>query len=123
MIAAASPRMNATGLLGLLAGAVERIATTCGDHRTALPEMTVHLRNRASQPVHCIYTLGIALTVQENKHVLLGDKDLSYGPGQSLLTTVDLPVSYHITRATATESYLGIMLKFDRNLITQARPK
>src|SRR5215813_5439248 len=32
-----------------------------------------------------------ALTVQGSKHVLLGDKDLSYGPGQSLLTTMDLP--------------------------------
>ena len=123
MIAAASPRMNATGLIGLLAGAVERIATASGDNRTAFPELTVHRRNRPSQPVHCIYTLGMALTVQGGKHVLLGDKDLSYGPGQSLLTTVDLPVSYHITRATATEPYLGIMLKFDRNLITQVASK
>jgi len=43
------------------------------------------------QPVHCIYTLGMALTIQGSKHVLLGEKDLSYGPGQSLLTTIDLP--------------------------------
>jgi hypothetical protein len=85
--------------------------------------LTVHRRNRPSQPVHCFYTLGMAVTVQGSKHVLLGDKDLSYGPGQSLLTTVDLPVSYHITRATATEPYLGIMLKFDRNLITQVASK
>jgi hypothetical protein len=49
----------------------------------------------------------MALTVQGSKHVLFGEKDLSYGPGQSLLTTIDLPVSYHITRATATDPYLG----------------
>jgi hypothetical protein len=61
----------------------------------------------------------MAVTVQGSKHVLLGDKNLSYGPGQSLLTTIDLPVSYHITRATAAEPYLGIMLKFDSGLITQ----
>jgi AraC-like DNA-binding protein len=65
----------------------------------------------------------MAVTVQGSKHVLLGDKDLSYGPGQSLLTTIDLPVSYHITRATPTEPYLGIMLKFDRNLITEVGSK
>lgn len=123
MIAVASPRMNATGLMGLLAQAVERIATASGDHRTAIPELTFHRRNRPSQPVHCIYTLGMALTVQGGKHVLLGDKDLSYGPGQSLLTTMDLPVSYHITRATATEPYLGIKLKFDRSFITQVSSK
>lgn len=123
MIAVPNPRMNATGYVGLLAGAVERIARTSGDHRTALPELTVYRRNRPSQPVHCFYTLGMALTVQGSKHVLLGDKDLSYGPGQSLLTTIDLPVSYHITRATTTEPYLGIMLTFDRNLITQVASK
>jgi AraC-like DNA-binding protein len=115
--------MNAAGYVGLLAGAVEQIARTPGDHRTALPELTVYRRNRPSQPVHCFYTLGMALTVQGSKHVLLGDKDLSYGPGQSLLTTIDLPVSYHITRATVTEPYLGIMLRFDRNLITQVASK
>jgi AraC-like DNA-binding protein len=102
---------------------VERIATASGDHRTAISELTLHRRNRPNQPVHCIYTLGMALTVQGSKHVLLGDKDFSYGPGQSLLTTVDLPVSYHVTRATATEPYLGIMLKFDRSFINQVASK
>jgi AraC-like DNA-binding protein len=61
----------------------------------------------------------MAVTVQGSKHVLLGEKDLSYGPGQSLLTTIDLPVSYHITRASTAEPYLGIMLKFDMSLIAQ----
>lgn len=123
MIAIANSRTSAAGLLGLLAQAVERIATVSGDHRTALPELTLHRRNRPSQPVHCVYTLGMALTVQGSKHVLLGDKDLSYGIGQSLLTTMDLPVSYYITRATATEPYLGMMLRFDRSLITQIASK
>lgn len=111
--------MNATELVGHLSRTVQRIATTSGDHRTAIPELTLHRRNRPSQPVHCIYTVGIALTVQGSKHVLLGDNNLSYGPGQSLLTAIDLPVSYHITRATVTEPYLGIMLRFDRNLVAQ----
>lgn len=123
MIAEDGPRASATVLVGLLARAVQKIATAPGDHRTALPELTLHRRNRPSQPVHCIYTLGMAVTVQGSKHVLLGEKELSYGPGQSLLTTIDLPVSYHITRATVSEPYLGIMLKFDMSLITQIASK
>lgn len=119
MIAQESHRQSAATLTGLLARAVQTLAATSGDHRTAVPELTLHRRNRPSQPVHCIYTLGMALTVQGSKHVLLGDTDMSYGPGQSLLTTIDLPVSYHITRATAAEPYLGIMLKFDRHLLAQ----
>jgi len=112
-------RTNATTLVAELASCIQRTTATAGDHRTAIPELTLHRRNRPSHPVHCVYTLGMAVTVQGSKHVLLGDKDLSYGPGQSLLTTIDLPVSYHITRATAAEPYLGIMLKFDNSLITQ----
>lgn len=73
--------------------------------------------------MHCIYTLGLALTVQGSKHVLLGERELSYGPGQSLLTTIDLPVSYHITRASAAEPYLGMMLKLDAGQITQVASK
>src|SRR5262249_58030458 len=101
------------------ARAVQRLAPSSGDHGTAVPELTLHRRNRPSQPLHCIYTLGMALTVQGSKHVLLGDAELSYGPGQSLLTAIDLPVSYHITRATAAEPYLGVMLKFDQSLLIQ----
>lgn len=94
MITEEGPRTSATTLVGFLARTVQKIASAPGDHRTALPELTLHRRNRPSQPVHCIYSLGMAFTVQGSKHVLPGEKDLSYGPGQSLLTTIDLPVSY-----------------------------
>lgn len=123
MIAEEDPRTSATALVGFLARSVQKIAAAPGDHRTAIPELTLHRRNRPSQPVHCIYTLGMAVTVQGGKHVLIGEKELSYGPGQSLLTTIDLPVSYHITRATVAEPYLGIMLKFDLSLITHVASK
>jgi AraC-like DNA-binding protein len=102
-----------------MARAVQKRIATSGDHRTAIPELTLHRRNQPTQVVRCIYTLGMAVTLQGGKHVLLGDKELSYGPGQSLLTTIDLPVSYHITRATAAEPYLGVMLKFDQSALIQ----
>jgi AraC-like DNA-binding protein len=114
-----SPRMSATGTVGLMARAVQKRIAASGDHRTAIPELTLHRRNRPTQVVHCIYMLGVAVTLQGGKHVLLGDRELSYGPGRSLLTTIDLPVSYHITRATAVEPYLGMMLKFDQSLLMQ----
>lgn len=119
MIAEDTGSLTSSALVSLLARSVQKIATASGDHRTAIPELTLHRRNRPSQPVHCVYTLGMAVTVQGSKHVLLGERDLSYGPGQSLLTAIDLPVSYHITRASAAEPYLGIMLKLDPSVIKQ----
>ena len=102
-----------------MARAVQRRTLSSGDHRTAIPELTLHRRNKSTQVVHCIYTLGMSITLQGSKHVLIGDKQLSYGPGQSMLATIDLPISYHITRATAAEPYLGVMLKFDQSLLMQ----
>ena len=60
----------------------------------------------------------MAVTLQGGKHVLMGDKPLSYGPGQPLLTTIDLPVSYHITRATPADPFC-VLLKFDQSLLMQ----
>ena len=119
MLEGESLRNSATGLVAAMAAAVHKLTRLSGDHSTAIPELTLHRRNKPTQVVHCIYTLGMAVTLQGAKHVVLGDKPLSYGPGQSLLTTIDLPVSYHITRATAAEPYLGIMLRFDISLLTQ----
>ena len=111
--------MSATETVGLMARAVQKRTLSSGDHRTAIPELTLHRRNKSTQVVHCIYTLGMSITLQGSKHVLIGDKQLSYGPGQSMLATIDLPISYHITRATAAEPYLGVMLKFDQSLLMQ----
>jgi AraC-like DNA-binding protein len=119
MIEEASPRMSATGTVGLMARAVQKRTPSSGDHHTAIPELTLHRRNKSTQVVHCIYTLGMSITLQGSKHVLIGDKQLSYGPGQSMLAAIDLPISYHITRATAAEPYLGVMLKFDQSLLVQ----
>ena len=44
---------------------------------------------------------------------------ISYGPGQSMLTTIDLPVISHVTRASVHEPLLGLMLKLDNRHIMQ----
>jgi len=119
VIEKAGPRMSAAGTVGLMARAVQKRTPSSGDHHTAIPELTIHRRNKSTQVVHCVYTLGMSITLQGSKHVLIGDKQLSYGPGQSILATIDLPISYHITRATAAEPYLGMMLKFDQSLLMQ----
>ncbi len=69
--------------------------------------------------MHCIFPLGLALTTQGRKQVLFGGTVFAYGPGESMLTTIDLPVAAQITRATAREPYLGITLQFDSHTLTQ----
>ena len=63
--------------------------------------------------MHCIFNLGLGLVAQGHKQVMLGEEVISYGPGQSMLTTIDLPVISHVTRASVQEPLLGLMLRLD----------
>lgn len=76
-------------------------------------------RSAATAPMACLYGPSLALTVQGAKRVILGDEVFNYGPGQSLIATVDLPVTTHVTRASATEPYLGLRLELDARVIAQ----
>jgi hypothetical protein len=102
-----------------LARAIRTFAQTNGDHTTAIPALTLHRRAAPTEPLHCIYHLGLGVVAQGGKQVILGSESLSYMPGQSMLTTIDLPVVSHVTRATSREPFLGMMLRLDARTILQ----
>jgi AraC-like DNA-binding protein len=102
-----------------LARAIERFAQTDGDYGTAIPALTLHRRGAPTDPLHCVFNLGLGIVAQGRKQVLVGEASKDYGPGQSMLTTVDLPVVSHVTRATAREPFLGMMLTLDPGSIVQ----
>jgi hypothetical protein len=102
-----------------LAHAIGRFAQTNGDHNTVIPALTLHRRTAPSEPLHCIYNLGLGVVAQGDKQVLLGGEAIDYGPGQSMLTTIDLPVVSHVTRASVREPFLGMMLTLDVRAIVQ----
>src|SRR6266700_7452955 len=103
----------------VLARAIRRFAQTDGDHNTAIPALTLHRRSALAEPLHCIYNLGLGVVAQGDKQVLLGEESIDYGPGQSMLTTIDLPVVSHVTRASVREPFLGMMLTLDVRAIVQ----
>jgi nicotinamidase-related amidase len=61
----------------------------------------------------------LGVIAQGRKQVLLREEVIDYGPGQSMLTTIDLPVVAHVTRASAREPFLGMMLTLDARAIVQ----
>jgi len=102
-----------------LVRAIERFAQTDGDYDTAIPALTLHRRSTRTEPLHCIYNLGLGVVAQGDKQVLIGEQSIDYGPGQSMLTTIDLPVVSHVTRASSREPFLGLMLTLDVRSILQ----
>ncbi len=102
-----------------LAELVAGIASHDGDYSTAIPGLMLYRRSAATVPMPCIYGLGLGLAVQGGKRVTLADKIFDYGPGQSLVTSVDLPVVSYVTRADAVEPYLGLRLELNARAISQ----
>lgn len=102
-----------------LSCAIQRFANNDGDFTTAIPALTLHRRHGLSEPMPCIYSLGIGVITQGHKQIMVGDKLYHYGPGQLMLSTFDLPVTAHVTRASRSEPLLGMMLTLDIRQIAQ----
>jgi AraC-like DNA-binding protein len=103
-----------------LAHAIGTVAQSDGDYLTAIPDLSLHRRQGPTTPLHCIFKLGLGVVAQGDKQALLGEEVVSYGPGLSMLTSIELPVISHVTRASVQEPLLGLMLTLDRQEIAQA---
>jgi AraC-like DNA-binding protein len=112
-----SKRNSSGSTIDLLAHAIKRYISKTGDLVTTFPALSLHRRDATTEPISCIYGLGLGVTIHGGKQVMLGDKVLNFGPGHSMLTTIDSPVTTAITRATKREPYLGLLLKLDASLI------
>ncbi|WP_079997993.1 AraC family transcriptional regulator [Pseudomonas syringae] len=102
-----------------LAHAVSQVARSDGDYETVIPGLSLHRRHKLTMPLHCIYGLGIGLTLQGRKQVVVGDEVVTYSPGQSMVTSVDLPVISNVVQASVAEPFLGMMLIFDGTTVVQ----
>ncbi|MFM0279911.1 AraC family transcriptional regulator [Paraburkholderia sediminicola] len=110
-------RVSAT--VDVLAEQIARFAQSDGDYATPVPGFTLHRRSVATEPIPCIYGFGLGVVAQGDKRITLGEEVFDYGPGQSLLTTIDLPVMSNVTAATRAKPFLGAMLTIDSRTIVQ----
>ena len=107
------PMSTTTARTHGLARAIARFAQSDGDYTTAIPALSLHRRKGPTEPLHCIFSLGLGVVAQGHKQALVGKEVVNYGPGQSMLASIDLPVISHVTRASIEEPMLGLMLTLD----------
>ena len=119
MYSHSGPKRSDAESLSALAYALGSFAQTDGDYTTAIPALTLHRRSAPTEPLHCIYSLGLGVIAQGAKQVMLGDEVINYSPGRSMLTTIDLPVVSHVTQASARKPFLGLLLTLDSRQIVQ----
>lgn len=111
--------MNWPNGYNLLQSLVEDIAQNDGDYNTAISILSIYRRSAVTDPMPCIFGLGLGVTIQGGKRVTLGNEVFDYSSGQALINSIDLPVVSYVTQATITEPYLGLRLDLDANLIVQ----
>ena len=107
------------GDVAVLADAVSQVLRADGDLVTAFPSLSLFRRKSVTEPLHCLYGLGVGLALQGCKQVMIGEEVLTYRPGESMVTSVDLPVISHVIEASAAKPFLGMMLTFDSAMVMQ----
>jgi AraC-like DNA-binding protein len=63
-----------------------------------------------SEPNHQVYQPVFALVVQGEKQLMLGEEMFTCGKGSFLVVSVDLPLTFRISRATRAEPYMALAL-------------
>lgn len=108
-----------SSLLDLVRRHGEAHADGHGIARTGIPGLTTVYATAPSGLVHDISRPLACLVVQGGKRVAMGARELVFGAGDSLLVTADVPTVSQVTRASAAEPYLSLVVELDPGFIAE----
>ncbi|TRX76556.1 AraC family transcriptional regulator [Pseudomonas mangiferae] len=92
-------------------------ADPAGFAQTPIPGLTTIRSTTPSGLLHAIPRPLVCLVLQGTKQVAMGAQTLTYQAGDSLLITADVPIVSQITRASADEPYLSLVVDLDPAVI------
>ncbi len=96
---------------------VDTYADPTGLAQTPIPGLTTI---RSATPSGLLYAISqplVCLVLQGSKQVAMGTQSFSFGAGDSLLITADVPPVSQVTRASADAPYLSLVLELDPAVI------
>jgi AraC-like DNA-binding protein len=91
---------------------ITRLATPArgGVWKNDLLGLVVRAAGSISEPTHQVYEPVFALIAQGEKQIVLGDEIFTCGEGTFLVVSVDLPITFRISRATPEEPYVALAM-------------
>ncbi len=92
---------------------IERLTGADGTHATAIPRLFLHRGSHIDEPIHGVYEPAVCFIAQGGKRASAGDKLLTYGTGQYLIISVDVPIVSQLTQASPESPYLCLRLNLD----------
>jgi AraC-like DNA-binding protein len=104
---------DSLGCVDALAGLRESITRHAGEGRTrtALPAVSVICSPTITEPLGDVIEPTLSIIAQGVKETELNGRTFTYGPGQFLVVSVELPVIGHITHATVEKPFLAVVLE------------
>lgn len=115
---AASTSKNCEELTAL----VERLASQEGVQGTAWPGLTLFRAGSTGVPTCAMYEPSLGLALQGAKQILVGQQSLLHQPASYLVTSVDVPVSSQVVRASSEEPCLCLTFRLDLLRIRELLP-
>ncbi len=97
----------------------ERIAKALPEDGTldVAPGFRLARSSRPTEPIHSMYQPAFCVVAQGSKQALLGEEVFRYDPGNYLIYTVDLPLTFRVEEASKERPYLGFRLNLDSSLV------
>jgi hypothetical protein len=98
---------------------VERIARALPEDGALdpFPGFRLARSSKPTEPVHAVYQPAFCFVAQGRKQALLGEEVFRYDPGNYLIFTVDLPLTFQVEEASKERPYLGLRLNLDPSLV------
>ena len=96
-----------------LTALVERYAPSEGLTPTVWPGLSVFRADSPSDRTCAMYEPCLGVLLQGSKHILLGDERLEQENGHYLISSIDVPVSAQVMRASPKEPCLCLTLRLD----------
>jgi AraC-like DNA-binding protein len=106
-----------------LTAIVARLALSQGVHETHWPALTLFRADVPGAPTCAMYEPGLGLALQGAKQILLGQHPFVHEPASYLVTSVDVPVSSQVLRASPDEPCLCLTFRLDLQRIRELLPE
>ena len=90
-----------------------------GYYNTSIKGFKVSKRDEPTELKKCFYTPLAILLLQGNKQTIFGDREFTFGQGQYMVRSVDIPLMSRIKNATKERPCIGLVVELDSYLISQ----
>lgn len=84
---------------------------------TEIPSLVVLKNDHPTVLEGVLYNPVMCLILQGRKETYVGDRRLSFGAGESLIVSHDLPVMAQITEASADKPYIALVFSIDLQIV------